>query len=81
MKRGKSALLAAACALAVLTVAPHGVLAQTPPKDSGASMVKPPDAAGTSNPANPDNMPVKRPPAPTHDKMTHEPPASAAVAK
>jgi hypothetical protein len=26
-------------------------------------------------------MPVKRPPKPTHDKMTHKPPASAAEAK
>jgi hypothetical protein len=81
MKSGKSALLAAACALAALTVAPVSAQGQTPPKDCGASMVKPPDAAGATNPANPDNMPVKRPPAPTHDKMTHEPPASAAVAK
>ena len=81
MKRGKPALLAAACSLAALTVAPLPVLGQKPPKDSGASMVKPPDAAGTANPANPDNMPVKRPPAPTHDKMTHEPPASAALAR
>jgi hypothetical protein len=81
MKPRKSALRVAACALAALTVAPLAVLGQTPPKDTGASMVKPPDAASAANPANPDNMPVKRPPAPTHDKMTHEPPASAAVAK
>jgi hypothetical protein len=33
------------------------------------------------NPANPDHMPVKRPPEATHDKMTHTPPASAAEAK
>jgi hypothetical protein len=44
-------------------------------------MVKPPEASGATNPANPDHMPVKRPPKATHDKMTHTPPASAAEAK
>jgi len=78
MKPNKPAMLAALCALAAFTVAAGPVLAQTPPVDSGASMVKPPEAAGT---ANPDHMPVKRPPKPTHDKMTHKPPASAAEAK
>jgi hypothetical protein len=81
MKPNKPAMLAALCALAAFTVAAGPVLAQTPPVDSGASMVKPPEAAGTENPANPDHMPVKRPPKPTHDKMTHTPPASAAEAK
>ncbi|HEY1997998.1 hypothetical protein [Paraburkholderia sp.] len=55
--------------------------AQSAPKDSGAPMVKAPDAASASNPANPDHMPVKRPDKPTNDRMTHTPPASAANAK
>ncbi|WP_144153865.1 hypothetical protein [Paraburkholderia sp. BCC1885] len=81
MKPSQSALLAALGALAAVTVAGGPVFAQTPPGDGGASMVKPPEASGTTNPANPDHMPVKRPPKPTHDKMTHSPPASAADAK
>jgi hypothetical protein len=51
-----------------------------PASDSGASMVKPPSSAsGGSN--NPDNMPVKKPPVPTNDKMMRAPPASAVNAK
>jgi hypothetical protein len=84
MKRSKPVSLMARalpCALAVWLAATGPVRAQTTPADSGASMVKPPEASGTANPANPDHMPVKRPPQRTHDKMTHSPPASAAVAK
>jgi hypothetical protein len=81
MNPGNPAWLAAACALAALTVAPVAASGQTPPADSGASMVRPPAAAGTADPANPDHMPVKRPPAAAHDKMTHTPPASAADAR
>jgi Spy/CpxP family protein refolding chaperone len=81
MKQSKPASLAALCALAALTLMAAPALAQTPPGDSGASMVKPPEASGTMNPANPDHMPVKRPPKATHDRMTHTPPASAAEAK
>jgi hypothetical protein len=81
MKQSTHASLAALCALAALTLTAELALAQTAPEDSGASMVKPPAASGTTNPANPDHMPVKRPPKATHDKMTHTPPASAAEAK
>jgi len=81
MKQSKPASLAALCALAAFTLTAGPVLAQTAPGDSGASMVKPPEASGTTNPANPDHMPVKRPPKATHDRMTHTPPASAAEAK
>jgi hypothetical protein len=81
MKPSKPASLAALCALAAFTLTAGAALAQTSPGDSGASMVKPPAASGATNPANPDHMPVKRPPKATHDKMTHTPPASAAEAK
>ena len=73
--------LAAFAAFATFVATGGPALAQTAPKDSGASMVKPPGASGTANPDNPDHMPVKRPPKATHDKMTHPPPASAANAK
>nr|WP_105508536.1 hypothetical protein [Paraburkholderia sp. BL21I4N1] len=60
-------------------------LAQTNPpplQDSNAPMAKPPPAAsGAGGSSNPDNMPVKRPPQPTHDRMTRQPPASGANAK
>lgn len=79
MTQTKPVSLAAVCVLAALTAA--AALAQTPPKESGASMVKPPDAASTANPDNPDHMPVKRPPKTAQDKMSHAPPASAAAAK
>jgi hypothetical protein len=81
MKQGKPAWLAALCALAAFSVAAGSAFAQTSPGDNGASMVKPPETSGTTNPANPDHMPVKRPPQTTHDNMTHSPPASAAEAK
>lgn len=52
------------------------------PRDSGASMVKPPEAAsGAGGSSNPDNMPIKRPSKPTNDRMMHPPPASGANAK
>ncbi len=73
--------LAAFVALAALAATSGDGFAQTPPRDSGASMVKPPEASGTANPANPDHMPVKKPPKATNDKMMHTPPASAANAK
>jgi hypothetical protein len=58
--------------------------ADTPPAPSAGKppMVKPPgsgSAPGAS--ANPDNMPIQRPDAPTNDKMSRQPPASAANAK
>lgn len=68
-------------ALALFGASAGPTLAQTAPKDPGASMARAPDAASASNPANPDHMPVKHPDKPTHDKMTHTPPASAANAK
>ncbi|RFU47877.1 hypothetical protein [Paraburkholderia sp. DHOC27] len=74
-------VLAAVIASAVFATVGGTAHAQTPPGDAGASMVKPPAASGTANPANPDHMPVKKPPKPTNDKMTHTPPASAANAK
>jgi hypothetical protein len=80
MKQSKFASLGALAAFA-LSLTAEAALAQKPPGDSGASMVKPAEASGTTNPANPDHMPVKRPPEATHDKMTHTPPASAAEAK
>jgi hypothetical protein len=61
--------------------------AQTSPADNAASMVKPPatpgsPAANTARPNNPDDMPVKRPPAaPAGDRMLHNNPASDAIAK
>jgi hypothetical protein len=70
-----------AIAFAIFASAGGAAFAQTPPPDSGASMVKPPEASGTTNPDNPDHMPVKPPPERTHDKMTHTPPASAVNAK
>ncbi|MEW6346051.1 MAG: hypothetical protein RXR20_34315 [Paraburkholderia sp.] len=79
MRQRKPVSLAAACLLG--TFATAAALAQTPPKENGASMVKPPDVAGAANPANPDHMPVKRPPKSVQDKMMHAPPASAAAAK
>lgn len=61
--------------------------AQTSSADNGASMVKPPampgsPSANTARPNNPDDMPVKRPPAaPVGDRMLHNNPASDAIAK
>ncbi|MFM0649497.1 hypothetical protein PQR14_34710 [Paraburkholderia bryophila] len=53
-----------------------------PHQDSNAPMAKPPEAAsGSGGSSNPDNMPVKRPPKPTNDRMMREPPASGANAK
>jgi hypothetical protein len=73
--------LSVTAALALFANPDGPVFAQTPPPDSGASMVKPPEASGATNPDNPDHMPVKPPPERTHDKMTHTPPASAVNAK
>jgi hypothetical protein len=73
--------LSVAAALALFASPGSAAFAQTPRPDSGASMVKPPEASGTTNPDNPDHMPVKPPPQKTHDKMTHTPPASAVNAK
>jgi hypothetical protein len=83
MKRIRWASITCAVALSALGIASGAALAQQKvPKDSSASMAKPPVAAsGVDHPDNPDNMPVKRPQQPTHDKMTREPPASAAIAK
>ncbi|MFM0504662.1 hypothetical protein [Paraburkholderia caffeinilytica] len=55
---------------------------QTAPQNGGASIVKPPETApGSGGSSNPDNMPIKRPSKPTHDRMMHAPPASGANAK
>jgi hypothetical protein len=76
--------LIAAVVLLLTAVATH---AQSAKPNDGASMVKPPPApgapsAGTTRPANPDDMPVKRPPAPPgSDRMLHNNPASDAIAK
>ncbi|WCM22061.1 hypothetical protein NDK50_07760 [Paraburkholderia bryophila] len=63
-------------------------LAQTNPppqqgsRDGNAPMARPPAAAsGTAGSSNPDNMPVKRPPKPTDERMMRQPPASGANAK
>ncbi|ASL42495.1 hypothetical protein bAD24_I03325 [Burkholderia sp. AD24] len=63
-------------------------LAQTNPppqqdsRDSNAPMARPPAAASSAGgPSNPDNMPVKRPPKPTDERMMRQPPASGANAK
>jgi hypothetical protein len=87
MNRIRSASPAAAfvivafVALATFTTTSDPALAQTPPKGSATPMVKPPEASGVANPANPDHMPIKKPPRATNDKMTHTPPASAANAR
>lgn len=69
----------------VLTAPASPQLAQTSPaprQDSNAPMAKSPEAASSAGgSSNPDNMPVKRPPEPTHDRMTRQPPASGANAK
>ncbi|RAS37185.1 hypothetical protein [Paraburkholderia bryophila] len=63
-------------------------LAQTNPppqqdgRDGNAPMARPPAAAsGAGGSSNPDNMPVKRPPKPTDERMMRQPPASGANAK
>jgi hypothetical protein len=77
-------LLATAALSCVTFATAH---AQTSPADNAASMVKPPAAPGspaanTARPNNPDDMPVKRPPAaPAGDRMLHNNPASDAIAK
>jgi hypothetical protein len=86
MKRIRLASIVCAVALSALGIASGVAMAQQKvPKDSSASMAKPPAAASgvdhADNPDNPDNMPVKRPQKATNDKMTREPPASAAIAK
>jgi hypothetical protein len=76
--------LTAAVVLFLTTFATH---AQSAKPNDGASMVKPPPtpgapSAGTTRPGNPDDMPVKRPPAPPGgDRMLHNNPASDAIAK
>lgn len=55
---------------------------QPAPPAAQSPMVKPPDAAaGPASATNPDNMPIQRPDKPTNDKMSRQPPASAANAK
>jgi hypothetical protein len=61
---------------------------QPAPPAAQPPMVKPPEAASgprgqnsQTSPANPDNMPIKRPDKPTNDKMSRQPPASGANAK
>lgn len=86
MKRGQwTALTATATALAALLLNGANAVAQTAPSappDSHAPMARRPEAAsGAGGASNPDNMPIKRPATPTHDRMTHEPPASGANAK
>ncbi|HZZ11606.1 MAG TPA: hypothetical protein VFE79_13035 [Paraburkholderia sp.] len=88
MKRSRLATLAASVAFLTAAASNPAVFAQTTrhvqatPRDSGASMVKPPEAAsGATGSSNPDNMPIKRPPKPTNDKMMRPPPASGANAR
>ncbi|HEY2022396.1 hypothetical protein [Paraburkholderia sp.] len=84
-QRTRATLTAASIALAALLASGTRAFAQTAPGvpgDSHSPMVKPPEAAsGSGGSSNPDNMPVKRPPKPTHDPMSREPPASGANAK
>lgn len=55
---------------------------QSTPSNASASMVQPPEPPASGvNAHNPDNMPVKRPTAPTNDPIARRPPASAAQAK
>jgi uncharacterized iron-regulated membrane protein len=58
---------------------------QAAPPAAQSPMVRPPEPASganaTTSPTNPDNMPIKRPDKPTHDKMSRQPPASGANAK
>jgi hypothetical protein len=74
----------APAALLCVAFAAH---AQTAHPDDNASMIKPPGSPGapsanTARPNNPDDMPVKRPPAPpSGDRMLHNNPASDAIAK
>jgi hypothetical protein len=62
--------------------APAAQTGQTAPQTAPSPMIKPPaSASGSGGSNNPDNMPIKRPPEATHDRMMHEPPASGAQAK
>lgn len=86
MKRIECVPAVRVAAALFLAVASGLAMPQQPAKkDSAASMVVPPSAAPgntrADNANNPDNMPVKRPDKPTRDKITREPPASAANAK
>lgn len=85
MKQRTRATLAASIALTAMLASGASALAQTAPgmpRNSPSPMVKPPEAAsGSAESSNPDNMPIKRPRKPTHDPMSHEPPASGANAK
>ncbi|MFM0735459.1 hypothetical protein PQQ52_33780 [Paraburkholderia sediminicola] len=94
MERSRMAALTTGVALAIFgaggtvafaqtsSPAPKTQATQATPQNSGASMVKPPEAAsGSGGSSNPDNMPIKRPNQPTNDRMTHEPPASGVNAK
>lgn len=91
MKRVRMTALTASVALAVFGASGTAAFAQTAipaqktqaaPRNDGASMTKPPEAAsGAGSSSNPDNMPIKRPRKPINDKMMHEPPASGANAK
>ncbi len=80
MKQSRLAALTASVALLLSGVGSTAVRAAQ--QDAAAPMVKAPEAAsGAGGASNPDNMPIKRPSKPTHDKMMHEPPASGANAK
>jgi hypothetical protein len=91
MERRRMTALTASVALAMFGVEGTVAFAQTSrpvlktetaSQSSAAPMVKPPETApGSGGSSNPDNMPIQRPGKPTHDKMMHEPPASAANAK
>lgn len=86
MKRIEWVPAARIAAALFLAVASGLAMPQQPaPKDTAGSMAVPPSAASggarVDNANNPDNMPVKRPDKPTRDKITREPPASAANAK
>lgn len=88
MRRIRLAMLSAGIALLAAGVNSSTALAQNAnkpqatPQSPTPPMVKPPDAAsGATSASNPDNMPIKRPPKPTNDKMMREPPASGANAK
>ncbi|MFT4065647.1 hypothetical protein [Paraburkholderia sp.] len=82
---GTASIGIASITLAATLASGASAFAQTAPsapRDSHSPMARPPEAAsGSGGSSNPDNMPIKRPDKPTHDPMSHAPPASAANAK
>lgn len=69
-------------ALSSLGAATQAYAQVAAPQHSAPPIVESPRAAsGASGASNPDHMPIKRPGKPTHDNMTHTPPASGANAK